>query len=113
MLGSRYPRARILFCRQSISGIGRRDAGVVGSAQLADLGESGAVSQQVVGSNPAPPKKVLPKREEGVGMREKKVGRGRGIHVQSVDISLGKTVKPQPKWPKVPFVDTCIMALIL
>jgi len=37
------------------------DAGVVGSAQLADLGESGAVSQQVVGSNPAPPEKVLPK----------------------------------------------------
>jgi len=34
-------------------------------------------------------------------------------YVQSVDISLGKTVKPQPKWPKVPFVDTCIMALIL
>jgi len=49
----------------------RGDAGVVGSAQLADLGESGAVSQQVVGSNPAPPEKVLPKREEGVGMREK------------------------------------------
>ena len=39
----------------------RGDAGVVGSAQLADLGESGAVSQQVVGSNPAPPEKVLPK----------------------------------------------------
>ena len=39
----------------------RGDAGVVGSAQLADLGESGAVSQQVVGSNPDPPEKVLPK----------------------------------------------------
>jgi len=35
------------------------------------------------------------------------------LYVQSVDKSLGKTVKPQPKWPKVPFVDTCIMALIL
>ena len=34
-------------------------------------------------------------------------------YLQSVDISLGKTVKPQPKWPKVPFVDTCIMALVL
>ena len=34
-------------------------------------------------------------------------------NIQSVDKSLGKTVKPQPKWPKVPFVDTCIMALIL
>jgi len=40
------------------------DADVVGSAQLADLGESGAVSQQIVGSNPAPPEKVLLKERK-------------------------------------------------
>jgi len=62
---------RIIQSFECSCAIHRGDAAVVGSAQLADLGESVAVSQQVVGSNPAPPKKVLPKMEEGVGMREK------------------------------------------